>query len=254
MFHWIYDAWKEGAERGEEGDPEECRRNSVVGLNEMHLSEVETRFCRPLLPLLLLFLLSSRIPQKPRKSRRKKYGKIENFPIAEEIPPQLAQLAPFPDPERFPLHDKLHGSKLWLVWTVYWKRESQSKVTTLKQNLPRREATRTVSSIVYTRARSRTRTHVPNYSPHPSHATGVTSLPRTTNSLSAPSPPFYKRNPQRKRKEDETQRILTRGKYERISSRTPHHSPLSPSPHPVTSVVFKMFSFLTMKYIPQTAF
>ena len=27
-----------------------------------------------------------------------------------------------------------------------------------------------------------------------------------------------------------------------------------PSPHPVTSVVFKMFSFLTMKYIPQTAF
>ena len=165
MFHWIYDAWKEGAERGEEGDPEECRRNSVVGLNEMHLSEVETRFCRPLLPLLLLFLLSSRIPQKPRKSRRKKYGKIENFPIAEEIPPQLAQLAPFPDPERFPLHDKLHGSKLWLVWTVYWKRESQSKVTTLKQNLPRREATRTVSSIVNTRARSRTRTHVPNYSP-----------------------------------------------------------------------------------------
>ena len=38
-------------------------------------------------------------------------------------------------------------------------------MTTLKQNLPRREATRTVSSIVYTRARSRTRTHVPNYSP-----------------------------------------------------------------------------------------
>ena len=60
----------------------------------------------------LPLLLSSRIPQKPRKSRRKKYGKIENFPIAEETLPQLAQLAPLSEPERFPLHDKLHGSKL----------------------------------------------------------------------------------------------------------------------------------------------
>ena len=42
---------KEGSERGEEGDPEESRRiKSVVGLNEMHLSEVETRFCGPLPP------------------------------------------------------------------------------------------------------------------------------------------------------------------------------------------------------------
>merc|ERR1712117_820871 len=58
-------------------------RNAFVG------SRDEVLQASPLLPL----LLSSRIPQKPRKSRRKKYGKIENFPIAEETPPQLAQLA-----------------------------------------------------------------------------------------------------------------------------------------------------------------
>jgi len=77
-------------------------RNAFVG------SRDEVLQASPLLPL----LLSSRIPQKPRKSRRKKYGKIENFPIAEETPPQLAQLASLSDPERFPLHDKHHGSKL----------------------------------------------------------------------------------------------------------------------------------------------
>jgi len=57
---------KEGSERGEEGDPEESRRiKSVVGLNEMHLSEVETRFCRP-----LLSSPSSLVPESPRSPEK----------------------------------------------------------------------------------------------------------------------------------------------------------------------------------------
>lgn len=195
-------------------------------------------------------LLCSRIPKKTRKSRRKKYGKIENVPIPEDIPPLLAVTSTPPPQSHHPkrnekpifrrclltyFHNHHHGSKL-LLWTVYWwwtwgKKESQSKMTTLKQNLPRREATCKVSSIVYTRAR----TH-----PHPRH--------EWREQLIIDSPHFTNKILEEGRKEFETQRILEEGK-----SDSPPHDP-SINRSIVESVVFKMFSFLTMKYIPQTAF
>ena len=214
-----------------------------------------TRLCRPLLSSPSSSSLVPRIPQKPRKSRRKKYGKIENFPIAEEIPPQLAQqspLLPLPDPERFPPPRQTPRQQIMTCMNCVLKKRVSKQSDDIKaESSTKRGYTNGLKYCIHARAVPHTNT---SPIPRPPHATGVTSLPRTTNSLSAPMCPiipFYKRNPQGKRKEDETQRILTRGKYKRISSRTPHHSP---SPHPVTSVVFKMFSFLTMKYIPQTAF
>lgn len=109
---------------------------------------------------------------------------------------------------------------------VLKKRVSKQSDDIKAESSTKRGYTNGLKYCIHARAVPHTNT-CPQLFPHPSHATGVTSLLRTTNSLSAPMcpiTPFYKRNPQRKRKEDETQRILTRGKYKRISSRTPHHS------------------------------
>jgi len=86
----------------------------------------------------------------------------------------------------------------------------------------------------------------------PPHATGVTSLPRTTNSLSAPVPPSHFTNEILKEKGRKT-KLKEYSLEESIRESPPALLDHSPT-HPVTSVVFKMFSFLTMKYIPQTAF
>jgi len=189
----------------------------------------EAAFCRPLLPSPSSLVPES--PQKPRKSRRKKYGKIENFPIAEEIPPQLAQqapLLPLPNPERFPPPRHTPRQQIMTCMNCVLKRRVSKQNDDIKaESSTKRGYMNGLKYCIHARAVPHT-----NTSPisRPPHATGVTSLPRTTNSLSAPRAPipFYKRNPQGKRKEDETQRILTRGKYKRISSHTPRSLP-SPS-------------------------
>jgi len=88
--------------------------------------------------------------------------------------------------------------------------------------------------------------------PHPSHATGVTSLPEDDQLIIGPHVPHFT-NEILKEKGRKT-KLKEYSLEESIRESPPALLITPPSPHPVTSVVFKMFSFLTMKYIPQTAF
>lgn len=122
---------------------------------------------------------------------------------------------------------------------VLKKRVSKQNDDIKAESSTKREASRKVSSIVYTRAQALTRS--PAYLPP---MTRVTSQSEDDELIIDPHP-FYKRNPQR-RKERRKPKLK---EYSR-KVRAIFSSPLPP----MTSVVFKMFSFLTMKYIPQTAF
>ena len=166
MFHWIYDAWKEGriGTRGGGGSRGESQNKVSGGIerNAFVGSRDEVLQASPLLPL----LLSSRIPQKPRKSRRKKYGKIENFPIAEETPPQLAQLATHFRTRTISTPRQTPRQQIMTCMNCVLKKRVSKQSDDIKaESSTKRGYTNGLKYCIHARARSRTRTHVPNYSP-----------------------------------------------------------------------------------------
>ena len=164
-------------------------RNAFVG------SRDEVLQASPLLPL----LLSSRIPQKPRKSRRKKYGKIENFPIAEETPPQLAQLATHFRTRTISTPRQTPRQQIMTCMNCVLKKRVSKQSDDIKaESSTKRGYTNGLKYCIHARAVPHTNT-CPKLFPHPSHATGVTSLLRTTNSLSAPMRPILQTKSSKKK-------------------------------------------------------
>ena len=166
MFHWIYDAWKEGRiwTRGGGGSGGESQKKVSGGIerNAFVGSRDEVLQASPLLSL----LLSSRIPQKPRKSRRKKYGKIENFPIAEETPPQLAQLATHFQTRTISTPRQTPRQQIMTCMNCVLKKRVSKQSDDIKaESSTKRGYTNGLKYCIHARARSRTRAHVPNYSP-----------------------------------------------------------------------------------------
>jgi len=134
---------------------------------------------------------------------------------------------------------------------VLKKRVSKQSDDIKAESSTKRGYTNGLKYCIHARARSLTRTHVPNYS---------LPIPRDGSDESARGRPTHYRPPSThftneilKEKGRKT-KLKEYSLEESIRESPPALLITPPSPHPVTSVVFKMFSFLTMKYIPQTAF